>query len=577
MRRWVSRKYDIDAKKIAQRYRISELVAEVLVKRGLFDWNAMDTYLFPEMDSLHDLGLMKDAMCGVELLAEKIADGSRIMVIGDYDVDGIAATYILYRGIEKLGGRVGYRIPHRVHDGYGIRDYMVQEAFDAGYDTIITCDNGISAMEAIIRAKELGMTVILTDHHEVPNQDGRELLPPADAVIDPKQKACGYPFKMLCGAGIVYRMMAELYREKGVSGCQEELLPFAAIATVCDVVPLLGDNRVLVSNGLMQMRQCSNLGLQKLLEAQQFRREINSADLGFRIGPCINAAGRLDDAALGMELFLELRPQEAQKKAWHLTDLNEQRKAYTAEAAQKAVRQLEEKDMLRDRVFVIYLEDCHESVAGIVAGRIREKYYRPVLIITKGSASLKGSARSIPGYHIQRELNHCQELLIEFGGHALAAGFSLKEENLEALRMRLNQNCTLTDRELQETVYFDKEAALGELTEPIVHQLECMAPFGEANEKAVFARRGIVVQSCRLCGRENQIARLKLRDGVRLYQGVDFECEKHLGEAICSRYGTETWNALKEGRAADCEIDILYQPEINAKYGGVEFRIIDCR
>ena len=577
MKRWVTKRYDFDAAKIAERYQVSEIFAEVLVKRWLFDWEAMDAYLCPKRTSLRPLQQMKDAVEAAELLQEKIRQGKPVLIVGDYDVDGVMSTYILYRGIELLGGRAGYRIPHRVRDGYGMRAYMADEAHEKGYDTIITCDNGISAMEAVRRAKELGMTVILTDHHEVPKEGEVEQLPPADVVVDPKQQACGYPFKELCGAGIAYKLIMYLLEKNGREDAWRELLPFAAIATVCDVVPLFDENRILVKNGLELLDSCPNIGFQALLEAQQFNRKVTAGDLGFRIGPCINAAGRLDTADLGLELLLEKDRVAAEGRAAELVALNEERKDYTAQATNQAVRQIEGGALSNDRVLVVYVENCHESVAGIVAGRIREKYYRPVLLITRGKNGLKGSGRSIPGYHMQQELSGCKELLTEYGGHAMAAGFSLPEENLESLRNKLNERCTLTEQQFIEQVSFDKEVPLGEFTEQLVTELAMMEPFGEGNNRAVFAKRGVVVSSVMLCGRENQIARLRLRDGMRLYSAVDFQCENCLGVGIAERYGESAWERLKSGDGQEYEIDILYQPSVNEKFGGVEFKLVDCR
>ncbi len=578
MKQWVTKRYQADLEKIAQRYQISEILADILVKRGLFDWDAMGRYLFPEKDAMYDAGKMEGLKEAARLLDQKMKEGKKIKIIGEYDVDGVMSSYILYHGIQLLGGMAGCRIPHRVYDGYGMRDYMAQEAFDEGYDTILTCDNGISAVSAVEKAKELGLTVIITDHHEVPKEGGEEELPPADVIVNPKQEKCGYPFSGLCGAGIAYKLMSYLFRQSGRTDCEEELLPFAAIATVCDVVPLLDENRVIVKNGLEYLNHNQkNTGLQFLIEALQFGREINSGDLGFRIGPCINAAGRLGDAVKGLELLMETDKKAAAEKAGELVALNEERKEYTAEATKRAVGQIESQGFLKKPVFVLFVEGCHESVAGIVAGRIREKYYRPTLILTESRNGLKGSARSIPGYHMQKELSKCKSLLTEFGGHAMAAGFSLPRENLEALNLALQENCTLTEKELTEKVFFDREVPLAEMTEAVVQQLEYMEPFGEGNERPVFAKRGVFVASLALCGKENQIARLQLRDGLRLYRAVDFQCELHLGEGIRSRYGEAAWELLKSGQGNGCEIDILYQPEINKMFGNVEFRIVDCR
>lgn len=575
MRRWITKKYEIDCEKIAARYGISEIMAEVLVKRGLYDWQDMDEYLFPDMDRLADASLMKDLEKAAGILEEDIRRGKGIFIVGDYDVDGVMSTYILYRGLEMLGARAGYRLPHRVRDGYGMRPYMAEEAKEGGYDTIVTCDNGISAWDAVARGKELGMTVIVTDHHEVPENEDGEMLPPADCVVNPKQRGCAYPWKELCGGGIAYRLMAYMLERAGRAGEARELLPFAAIATVCDVVPLLGENRILVKNGLDLLENCPNPGLGALIRLHEFGRPVGAGDLGFRIGPCINAAGRLEDAELALELFLSGDEDLAQKRGQEILALNERRKDYTADAVRRAVQMVE--NGADDPVLVLLLEDCHESVAGIVAGRIREKYYRPVLIVTRGEHGLKGSARSIPGYHMQREIEKCQSLLTEFGGHAMAAGFSLEEENFEAFRQMMNDNCNLGQKDMVETVHFDREVPLGKMTEQVVRELERLEPIGEGNPGGVFACRGIEIAGVQLCGREQQIARLRLRDGIRCYAGVDFRCENRLKPAVIGRYGEASWEALIQGRSPGCRVDVLYRPKINQRYGGVDFEILDCR
>jgi len=575
MRRWVTKNYQIDSGKIAQRYGISEILAEVLVKRGLFDWQKMDDYLFPDMNRMAGACLMKDLKKAAEILADKIREGKKILIVGDYDVDGVMSAYILCRGLEMLGAQAGCRLPHRVRDGYGMRPYMAEEAKEGGYDTIITCDNGISAGDAVARGKELGMTVLVTDHHEVPREGDRELLPPADCVVNPKQEGCAYPWKELCGAGIVYRLMAYMLGQAGREKEAWELLPFAAIATVCDVVPLLGENRILVKNGLRLLGDCPNLGLQALIRLQDFGGEVGAGELGFRIGPCINAAGRLEDARMALDLFLAGDEGQAMEQAQHLLELNERRKDYTAVAVRRAVEMVESRG--EEPVLVLLLEDCHESVAGIVAGRIREKYYRPVLVVTRGAGGLKGSARSIPGYHMQREIEKCQSLLTEFGGHAMAAGFSLPEENFQAFRQMLNENCALSAGDMVETVNFDREVPLGQMTEQVVRELELLEPVGEGNPGGVFARREVALAGVQLCGRDNQIARLRLRDGVRSYSGVDFNCETCLKPAVIARYGEASWERLVQGREAGLEVDVLYRPKINRRFWGVDFQIVDCR
>ena len=551
MKQWMYKKCNADTAAIAKRYNISGVFARVLVNRGLYTWEDMDAYLFPDMEKMYKPGLMKDVTKAAEILMDAIKNNVKIRVIGDYDVDGVMSSYILYRGIVMLGGEVSCRIPHRVKDGYGIRDYMVDEAKEDGIGLIITCDNGISAVSAASRAKELGITYILTDHHEVPDNDGTEIIPDADAVVNPKQKACEYPYNMLCGAGVVYKLMSYIFEKKNDKSYINELLPFAAIATVCDVVPLADENRIIVSNGLKILNDTphlKNLGMRKMLEILELSEHVRSGDLGFRIGPCINAAGRLDDAALGLKMLTTTDEREVVKLVNELITLNEKRKELTAQATNNAIAQIEEMKALEKPVLVIYLKDCHESVAGIVAGRIREKYYRPAYVLTDGEKGLKGSGRSIPGYHMQQALQNCQEILTEFGGHALAAGFSLPKENLDKFRDALNEQCNLTDEELVEKISFDMELELLEATKNLVEQLHYMEPFGESNDSAIFARGKLKIKSMYLCGKENQIAKLKLEDEGLLYEAVDFHADNCLSRVIEEKYGKDEWEQMKQGK-----------------------------
>ncbi len=577
MKKWVSKNYSAQYGMIAQRYHISEVLAQLLVKRGLFDWESMERFLFPELTELRDAGQMKDFWKAVRMIEQMILEKKRIKVVGDYDVDGITSTYIFVRGIRLLGGNADSRIPHRVKDGYGMRDYMAEEAYEEGYDMLLTCDNGISAYDAIARAKELGLFVVVTDHHEVPKKDGDWLIPPADAVVDPKQADCSYPFKELCGAGIAFKVMSELFKRAGRTDAVEQFLPFAAIATICDVVPLKDENRILVKNGLELLEHPQNTGLHALIKAQGFQRKIGVGEVGFRIGPCINAAGRLADAKTGLELFLEEDAGRAAEISAKLVLLNEERKRHTSEAEEKAVQMIEAEDFAQDKVYVVLLENCHESIAGIVAGRLKERYYHPVIVLTRGERGLKGSGRSIPGYHMQQELNKCSGLLIEFGGHALAAGLSVEEKNFEALYRKLNENCTLSKEDFVESVSFDMELPLGEVDEHLVQELSYLEPFGQENNEVLFAKRGLRVSSMSLCGQENQIARLRLDEGGAIYSAVDFRCELHLGNAVRERYGEAVWEQMKAGYIPDVEVDILYCPQINERYGGIDFKIVDCR
>ncbi len=579
LKRWVSKRCDADFKKIASHYGISEILAEVLVKRGLYTWESMDAYLFPDLRAMHNPELMKDLAKAGGLLEDLISKGEKICVIGDYDVDGIMSSYILKKGIEMLGGTAFCIIPHRVRDGYGIRAYMVDESYGRGAAAIITCDNGISAPEAAIRAKELGMTYILTDHHEIPVKDAAMAVPPADAVINPKQPDCGYPFKELCGAGVAYKLMSYVFEGRGDKRYVGELLPYAAVAAVCDVVPLMGENRIIVSNGLKMFSEAGaikNAGMRALLEGLGLYGKIHSSDLAFKVGPCINAAGRLGDAAASLEMLFEKDEKAAFDMAEGIIELNEERKKMTADAEAMAIKKIEEENMLSEKVLVICLKNCHESVAGIVAGRIKERYYRPTYILTKGKKGLKGSGRSIPGYHMQGELVKCQDLLTEFGGHSMAAGFTLPQKNLEEFIKALNAQCTLTKEDLVEKVVFDMEVKLSDIDTELIGQLKFLEPYGEANGRAVFARRGVKIKSVRMCGSRNQVARLKLEDDGAVYDAVDFNAKECVGAAVEKRYGHGAWDEVKNGVRGRA-VDILYEPDLNERYGNIQFKIVDCR
>lgn len=575
MKQWVTKSCKADVHKIADRYQISEVFAEILVKRGLYNWEDMDAYLFEDLAQESDAEQIWGLTDAARLLTVKIQKKQPIRIIGDYDVDGVMSTYVLYHGLEQLGAVLSYQIPHRERDGYGMRTYMVEQAAEDGVDTILTCDNGISAMDAIVRAKELGLTVIVTDHHEVPVINGVEQIPPADVVIDPKQKQCNYGYRDLCGAGIAYRLVRYMLCQQDMVEAAEELLPFVAMATVCDVVPLQGENRQLVRQGLQRIRETSNLGLQALIRQMEFSREIQASDFGFRLGPCINAAGRLEDAAKGMELFLAKDPVTASKRAEELYRLNEDRKEITLRETKEAVRQIEQAEL--PHVLIVYSPGCHESVAGIVAGRLREKYYRPVYMITDSGDHLKGSGRSVPGYHMQQALLACREHLTEFGGHAMAAGFSLQKTELDALRQALSEQCTLTEADLLEKVYFDKEVRLEQIDQDLVSQLRWLEPVGEANPGAVFVTRNARIRSVRMCGKENQIAQIQIYEDGKTYRAVDFHAEDCLGAAICKRYGREAWEQMRSGRLSNLEVSILFTAEIDSKYGSLQIRISDCQ
>ena len=575
MKQWVTTRCRADLSKVAARYNISETFAEVLVKRGLYDWASMDGYLFDDMVSIPKASEMLGLCEAADLIEQKLSQGKKMHIVGDYDVDGVMSTYILCHGLRSLGGDVSFRLPHRQKDGYGIRDYMVTEAKEQGVDTIITCDNGISAGQPIQTAKELGMTVVLTDHHEVPMKDGEELLPSADVIVDPKQSVDNYPYPQLCGAGIAYKLIYELYHRAGKKGCDRELLPFAAMATVCDVVPLYGENRSIVRRGLAGIHQTGNIGLNALIKHLDFHKEIRAMDLGFRIGPCINAPGRLRDATESLELFMETDAECAAQRAARIVETNEERKERTRSMTKQAAEEVQKQPL--PPVLVVYLQECHESVAGIVAGNLREQFYRPVYVITDSGDHLKGSGRSIPGYHMQQELQACQKYLTEFGGHAAAAGFSLRRAQLEGLKSALLAHCSLTQEQLIEKVTYDREVALAEMDTTLVTQLSWMEPTGEQNAPAVFAKRDAQIAQIRMCGADMHIAQVRFVENGKIYQAVDFSGEECIGNAVRDRYGEQVWERLKQGERGEYTVDILFSVSINERYGSLQLQLIDCQ
>lgn len=574
MERWVLLRKGADFAEIGKKYRISPRLACLIRNRDVIGDEAVDRYLNGTISDLYDGMLMKDMDKAVDILKEKIAEDKKIRVIGDYDIDGVNATYILLEGLERLGAYVDSDIPDRINDGYGLNLHLIDRAYDAGVDTIVTCDNGIAAAKEIAYGKKLGMTVIVTDHHEVPfdEEDGEKMyiLPPADAVIDPKQTDCLYPFKGLCGAAVAYKLMEALWESMGKDSADlDDLIENVAIATIGDVMDLEDENRIFVKEGLQMLRRTKNPGLKALIECTGIDREnLNSYHIGFVLGPCINASGRLDTAKRALKLLRVRSEKEADVLAGDLKALNDSRKDMTEEAVKQAMEQVKSTDILRDRVLVIYLPDCHESLAGIVAGRIRENCYKPVFVLTDAEDGVKGSGRSIEGYHMYEELNKCKELLTRFGGHRLAAGLSLEKANIERLRVMLNENCKLTEADMQEKVTIDMEMPFSCVTEDLVKELELLEPFGKGNTKPVFAARGVTLLGARILGKNRNVLKMNVQDAngtvieAMLFQNVDGFLKK-LEEA----YGKAETDALLKGKGGHIKIAVTYYPDINEYMG----------
>ena len=544
---------------LAAQFHVSPMAMRLIRSRAGLSEAEVRAYLYGTLDDLADARLMKGMTEAVELLCQKIQAGATIRIIGDYDIDGVNATHILVTGLRRAGARVDTVIPDRLKDGYGINEHLIEQAKEAGIDTIVTCDNGIAAAKEIAYAKELGMTVIVTDHHEIPYReepDGSRttILPPADVIVNPKQADCPYPYKKLCGAAVAWRLVEVLYQEARVP--REEFLrlaQFAAVATIGDIMDLTGENRILVKYGLRQLEQTDNPGYRALLAVNGLEgKKLTAYHIGFVIGPCINASGRLDTAKRALELLGAGTAAEAEKLAGDLKALNDSRKDLTAKGTTEAIRLIEETDLGQDKVLVVYLPDCHESLAGIIAGRIRERYFRPCFVLTDGEEGVKGSGRSIPGYHMFEEMTKVAELFTKFGGHPMAAGLSIPTENVELLRKRLNENCRLTDADLIPKLSYDAVLPIQYAGEQIIKELELLEPFGKENDKPLFAAANVRVKSARVIGKNRNVLKTVLEDdkGSRL-EGISF------GDVEADLHYIESKDTV-------C---LLYYPEINEFQG----------
>lgn len=574
MERWVLLRKGADFEAIGKKYQISPRLACLIRNRDVIGEEAVDRYLNGTISDLYDGMLMKDMDKAIDILKEKILEDKKIRVIGDYDIDGVNATYILLEGLERLGADVDSDIPDRISDGYGLNRHLVERAYEAGVDTLITCDNGIAAADEIAYGKEMGMTVIVTDHHEVPfdEHDGekRYRIPPADAVMDPKQPDCLYPFKGLCGAAVAYKLMEALWESMGKDSADlDDLIENVAIATIGDVMDLEDENRIFVKEGLQMLRRTKNPGLKALIECTGIdKNSLNSYHIGFVLGPCINASGRLDTAKRALELLRAGTQKEADILAGDLKALNDSRKDMTEEAVKQAEEQVEATTISKDKVLVVYLPDCHESLAGIVAGRIRENYYKPVFVLTDAEEGVKGSGRSIDGYHMYEELNKCKELLTKFGGHRLAAGLSLPKENVGKFREMLNKKCTLTEEEMKEKVTIDMEMPFGCVTEGLVKELELLEPFGKGNTKPVFAARDVTLLGARILGKNRNVLKLQVQDvnGCRIEAMLFHHADDFLGK-LEEQYGKTEVESLLKGRGRQIRISMTYYPDINEYMG----------
>lgn len=565
MEKWMVYNKKADFQKIGSEFGIDPVIARLIRNRDIQDMKEIRSYLYGTLAEIPSPWKMKDMERAVQILQKKITQKKKIRIIGDYDIDGVTATCILLKGLKRLNANVDTYIPDRVKDGYGMHEQLIDKALEDGIDTILTCDNGIAAAAEIEYAKKEGLTVIVTDHHDIPfrdTEDGRIwIIPKADAVVNPKQNDCLYPNKNICGAVVAWKLIWALYERLGIDSDEIwDFLELAAIATVGDVMDLQGENRIIVKEGLKKLSSTSFEGLKALICVNNLEgAEITAYHVGFVIGPCINASGRLDTAARSLELLLADNMEDAMKLADDLYDLNQSRKAMTEQGKEQAIQSIEENNLGKDRVLVVYLPDCHESLAGIIAGRIREAYNKPVFVLTKGADGVKGSGRSIEAYSMYEELVKCSDLLTQFGGHPMAAGLSMEEKNVELFRRCLNDNCTLTEQDLIPKIMIDVPMPISYLSKKLTEQLKVLEPFGKGNSKPLFAQKNLRAVGICVFGRNRNVAKMLLIDE----NGIKMDAV-YFGEA----------QEFVDFVQAHDTISVTYYPEINVFQGRENLQVV---
>lgn len=599
--KWFVAAKKADFQGIAAKFGIDQVTARLIRNRDVIGDAAVEAYLHGSLDRIGSPSALKGCTETAQILKKKIEQKKKIRIIGDYDIDGVSATYILYRALKRCGAVVDYEIPDRMKDGYGLNIDLLRYAAEEGIDTILTCDNGISAIEEIAYAKECGMTVLVTDHHEPlfikegeaeskkehavrifsEKEQRTYLLPPADQIINPKQPFCPYPYKKLCGAAVAWKAVCELYRLFEIQRETEEYLEFVGFATVGDVMDLDGENRILVKEGLKRLRETENHGMRALIQANNLDPStIQSYHIGFVLGPCINASGRLDTAKRSLRLLLSENETEAQELAKELKALNDERKQLTLDAVEEAAAMIEEGNTTEgpreeDRVLVVYLPHCHESIAGIVAGRLRERYGKPTFVVTDGETSAKGSGRSIEAYSMFEEMVKCQDLFLKFGGHPMAAGFSLEKSRISEMRRRLNENCTLSEDDMMEKVMIDVPMPIDYISEHLIEELSILEPFGKGNEKPLFAERNLQLLSARVIGKNARAVKLQVMNhrGCQM-EALYFGDPEALRTCLIEKYGENEVQKLFWGKENRTALDITYYPSINEYQGRKTLQIV---
>lgn len=558
--KWMVQTKRADFEAISRSLHISPVTARIIRNRDVIGREAVEKYLRGGLKDLYSPHLLKDMDKTIDILKEKINQSKLIRIVGDYDIDGVCSTYLLFQALTRAGAKVDYEIPDRIKDGYGINESIIRAAAEEGIDTILTCDNGIAAVEQIKLARELGLTVLVTDHHDIRKEDGKDVLPPADTVVNPKQSACSYPYPEICGGLVAYKLVQALYEAFHIP--VEEWLDmeeFAAIATVGDVMKLQDENRIIVKEGLKRIGKTKSLGLLKLIEKNDIDKDhITAYQIGFVIGPCLNAGGRLQTAKLALSLLLAKEEGEADRLAEELKLLNDERKDLTKQGTKEAEQQVEAHYM-EDKVLVVYLPDCHESLAGIVAGRLRETFQKPAFVLTDGEECVKGSGRSIESYHMFDALVGVKDLLLKFGGHPMAAGLSIPKENVEEFRKRLNEDAQLTKEDFVRKVWIDVPMPLEYISEHFIEELDLLEPYGQGNEKPLFAQKGLFIRSVRVLG--------KNRNAVKLSLAAD------KGMPMDGMLFTDGDSFLEE-LGGNRRLDVVYYPAVNEYNGNRTLQIV---
>lgn len=572
-----------DVRYISQKAGISEVMATILANRGIVGESQIKDFLNPSMDNLQNPMFMKDMEKGTDIIYKSIVEDKNIAIYGDYDADGVMSTYILYCGLLRCGAKVKYHIPDRIEEGYGINIKTIEQLKQEGIEIIITCDNGISALDQVKRAKELNMTVVITDHHDIffedlENGEKKHLIPEADAVIDPKQGNCSYPFKHLCGAGIAFKFIQVLYKKFGIK--KEEaykFIQYAAIGTICDVVELVGENRIIVKNGLEMINNTENLGIKALIEETSLKdKNISSYHIGFIIGPCINATGRLESAAMALELLLCENSDKAFKLAKKLHELNIQRQDMTVKSLNEIVNKVENSSLKKDKILVVYQGETHESIAGIVAGRLKDRYNVPSIVITRGKTLPKGSGRSIEGYNMFEELVRCKNLIKKFGGHPLAAGLSIEEQNIDKLREELNKNCNLTCEDLVPKIRIDKNISLENISFSMIEDIKKLEPFGKGNSTPLFGEKNIDVFRIYFMGKDKNVLKLlcRLKNSLKKIDAVAFDGGKKFKELILEVYDRQYASKIFSNNFSSLKMDFIFLPCVNEFNGSKNLQLL---